>query len=113
MSRNTSKSLRNLLIYQVYVRNYSEEGTFKSLEDDLERIKELGVDYIYILPIHPIGKKNRKGSLGSPYSIKDYYGINPELGTLDDFKSLIHRVHELDMKLMMDIVFNHTSYDSV
>lgn len=113
MSKQTAKALRNLLIYQVYVRNYSKEGTFKALEDDLQRIKDLGVDVVYLLPIHPIGEKNRKGELGSPYSIKDYYGINPELGKLADFKSLLDKVHALDMKLMLDMVFNHTSYDSV
>ena len=113
MSQKTSKKLRNLLIYQVYVRNYSEAGTFKALENDLERIKALGVDIVYLLPIHPIGEKNRKGTLGSPYSIKDYYGVNPELGTLDDFITLVKRIHALGMKVMLDIVFNHTSYDSI
>jgi glycosidase len=113
MSRTTPKKLRNLFIYQVYVRNYTNEGTFKSVEKDLSRIKEMDVDYVYLLPIHPIGEINRKGELGSPYSIQDYYGINPELGTLEDFKSLINAVHSMGMKLMMDVVFNHTSYDSV
>jgi glycosidase len=113
MSQETSKNLRDLLIYQVYVRNYSEEGTFKALEKDLVRIKDMGVDVLYLLPIHPIGEKNRKGELGSPYAIKDYYGINEELGNLEDFKSLIQETHNLDMKIMMDIVFNHTSHDSV
>lgn len=113
MSRQTDKSLRNLFIYQVYVRNYSEEGNFLALENDLGRIKALGVDVIYLLPIHPIGLIHRKGELGSPYSIRDYYGINPELGTLEDFISLINAVHALGMRLMMDVVYNHTSYDSV
>lgn len=113
MARQTSKTLRNTLIYQVYVRNYSQAGTFDALRKDLNRIKDMGVDYVYLLPIHPIGKKNRKGQLGSPYSIQDYYGINDELGTLDDFKNLLKAVHDLDMKLMLDMVFNHTSYDSV
>ena len=113
MSQKTSKNLRDLLIYQVYVRNYSEDGTFKALEKDLVRIKDMGVDVLYLLPIHPIGEKNRKGELGSPYAIKDYYGINEELGNLEDFKSLIQETHNLDMKIMMDIVFNHTSHDSV
>lgn len=113
MSVNTSKDLRNLFVYQVYVRNYSKEGTFKALKNDLKRIKDLGVDVVYLLPIHPIGQVNRKGTKGSPYSIKDYYGINEELGTLEDFKSLINEIHQLDMLIMMDIVFNHTAYDSV
>lgn len=112
MAVNTEKELRKMMIYQVYVRNYSEEGTFKALESDLKRIKDLGTDMLYLLPVHPIGKKNRKGTLGSPYSIRDYRKINDELGTLGDFKHLIDATHDQGMKLMMDIVFNHTSYDS-
>ncbi|MDA3931677.1 MAG: alpha-amylase family glycosyl hydrolase [Tenericutes bacterium] len=113
MSIETSRDLRNLFIYQVYVRNYSKEGTFNALRKDLNRIKDLGVDIVYLLPIHPIGEKNRKGSLGSPYSIKDYFGINKELGTLEDFKILVEEIHRLDMSIMLDIVFNHTAFDSV
>ncbi len=113
MGKNTRINLRHLLIYQVYVRNHTEEGTFNALIEDLERIKDLGTDVVYLLPIHPIGEENRKGKLGSPYAIKDYYGINPELGTLEDFKRLIAEVHGKGMKIMMDIVFNHTSPDSL
>ncbi len=113
MARDTNIELRNTLIYQVYVRNHTEEGTFKALIKDLDRIKALGTDVVYLLPIHPIGEKSRKGELGSPYSIKDYYAINPELGTEDDFRELIDAVHQKSMRIMMDIVFNHTSYDSV
>lgn len=108
----TNRNLRNLVIYQIYVRNYSINGSFQAIIDDLERIKALGVDIIYLLPIHPIGELNRKGSLGSPYSIQDYRAINPELGTINDFRRLIDEVHEQKMKLMIDIVFNHTSKDS-
>jgi len=108
----TRKSLRNLIVYQIYVRNFSEAGTFKAVIEDLDRIMELGVNMVYLLPIHPIGKKNRKGSLGSPYSISDYRLINPELGATDDFRKLIRAVHERDMLIMMDVVFNHTSCDS-
>jgi glycosidase len=113
MAKNTEKSLRKLFIYQIYVRNYQEEGTFNAVKKDLKRIKSLGVDIVYLLPIHPIGEKNRKGQLGSPYSIKDYYKVNPELGTLEDFKDLVEAVHNHDMKIMLDMVFNHTSYDSL
>jgi glycosidase len=112
MSQNSDIKLRNTMIYQVYVRNYSESGTFNAVADDLARIKALGTDIVYLLPIHPIGEVDRKGKLGSPYSIKDFYKINQELGTLEDFKALINAVHDHGMKLMMDIVFNHTSYDS-
>lgn len=107
------KELFNTVIYQVYVRNYTPKGDFKSLIEKLDYIKDLGVDILYLLPIHEIGVKGKKGSLGCPYSIKDYYSINHELGTLDDFKELIKETHKRGMKLMMDIVFNHTSRDSI
>lgn len=113
MSLHTNEALRKLMIYQVYVRNYSQEGTFKAVEADLDRIQALGTDVVYLLPIHPIGEKNRKGSLGSPYSIRDYGAINPELGSVQDFQDLIDAVHQKGMKIMMDVVYNHTSYDSV
>lgn len=109
----TKTKLRNLVIYQVYVRNFSEAGTFDALIDELDRIKALGVDVVYLLPIHPIGIKGRKGSLGCPYAIQDYNKINPELGTVADFTRLIDEVHQRKMKIMIDIVFNHTSRDSV
>lgn len=113
MSKQTSKELRKLFIYQVYIRNHTKSGTFMEFVNDLDRIKSLGVDVVYLLPIHEIGVKQRKGSLGCPYSIKDYRSINHEYGTLDDFKVLIDEVHKRDMKLMIDVVYNHTSYDSV
>lgn len=111
--KNTSIKLRNLVIYQIYVRNFSEEGKFQNVIDDLDRIKSLGVDYIYLLPIHPIGEKNKKGSLGCPYSIQDYSKVRDELGGLSEFQRLVDAVHAKKMKIMMDIVFNHTSRDSV
>lgn len=113
MSKLTEIKLRNTLIYQVFVRNYSKEGTFVKVKEDLDRIKALGVDYIYLLPIHEIGHDQRKGSLGSPYAIKDYYSINHEYGNLEDFIELIEAIHAKGMKVMMDIVFNHTSPDSI
>lgn len=113
MSLQTQKDLRNLFIYQVYVRNHTPEGTFKAFNNDLDRIQDLGVDFIYFLPIHEIGQECKKGSLGSPYSIKDYRSVNPELGTLEDFQTSIKEIHKRGMKVMMDIVFNHTSHDSV
>lgn len=109
----TKTKLRNLVIYQVYVRNFSEAGTFQALIDSLDRIKALGVDIVYLLPIHPIGIKGKKGTLGCPYAISDYTKVNPELGTKEDFQRLIDEVHQRKMKIMIDIVFNHTSRDSV
>ncbi|WP_251899194.1 alpha-amylase family glycosyl hydrolase [Lactiplantibacillus paraplantarum] len=113
MARDTQTQLRNKMIYSVFVRNYSEAGNFAGVTADLQRIKNLGTDILWLLPINPIGEVNRKGVLGSPYAIKDYRGINPEYGTLADFKALTNKAHELGMKVMLDIVYNHTSPDSV
>lgn len=112
MARNTKTNLRNQVMYSVYVRNYSEEGTFGAVERDLDRIKELGVDIIWFMPIHPVGEKAKKGELGSPYANKDYRAINPEFGTMEDFKSLVSAIHEKGMKCIIDVVYNHTSPDS-
>ncbi len=112
LMKQTPLRYRNLLIYQVFVRNHTAEGTFQALITDLDRIRSLGVDIVYLLPIHPIGLKNRKGTMGSPYSIRDYRAIDPDLGTMGDFLALLDAVHQRGMKLMMDIVFNHTSRDS-
>jgi cyclomaltodextrinase / maltogenic alpha-amylase / neopullulanase len=106
-------NLKNQTIYQVYVRNHTKEGTFKALMSDLDRIKQLGADIVHFLPIHPIGVKNRKGTLGSPYSISDYRAINPEYGTIGDFRLLVDAMHEKGLKVMIDVVYNHTSHDSV
>src|SRR5690606_17604956 len=102
----------NQTIYEVNVRQFSPEGTFAAVEKELPRLKELGIGIIWLMPIHPIGEKNRKGSLGSYYSVKDYFGINPEFGTLDDFKSLVNKTHQLGMYLIIDWVANHTAWDN-
>ena len=112
MAKDTNLSLRQSVIYQVYNRNHNLSGTFRELIGDLERIKQLGVDILYLLPIHPIGKKDKKGELGCPYSIQNYREVNPEYGTLEDFKALIEATHKQGMKLMIDVVYNHTSRDS-
>ncbi len=104
--------LKNQTIYQIYVRNHTPSGTFNELVKDLGRIKDLGVDILYLLPIHPIGDVARKGKLGSPYAIKDYYAINSELGTLEDFKALLSAAHAHGFKVIIDIVLHHTSPDS-
>ena len=80
---------QNATIYQINTRQFTPEGTFRAAEAHLPRLKELGVDILWLMPIHPIGEKNRKGTLGSPYSVQDYYGVNPEFGTLEDFKHFV------------------------
>jgi glycosidase len=111
--KDTDKSLRNLVIYSVYVRNHTPEGTFRALEADLPRIKALGTDMIWLMPIHPIGVEGKKGSLGCPYSISDYRAVNPAYGSLDDFRHLVDSIHALGMKCIIDVVYNHTSHDAV
>ena len=81
MAEHTDQNLLHQVIYSVFVRNHTKEGTFRALEGDLDRLKGLGADIIWLMPIHPIGSEGRKGTLGSPYAIQDYRGINPEYGT--------------------------------
>jgi glycosidase len=104
--------VRDACIYSVYLRSFSKEGNFAGLEKRIPELKELGVTVLWLMPIHPVGLKNRKGTLGSPYAVQDYYGINPEFGTMKDFKKLLAVVHKNGMKLIIDLVANHTSWDS-
>ena len=98
-------------IYEVNIRQYTPEGTFNAFSDHLSRLKKMGVDILWIMPIHPIGKEKRKGGLGSPYSIQDYAAVNPDFGALEDFKNLVNKAHDLDMLVILDWVANHTSWD--
>lgn len=113
MASQTDVKLRKVQIYSIFVRNHTKKGTLKAIEPDLQRIKNLGTDYIWLMPIYPIGRKDRKGKLGSPYSVKDYRAIDPKLGTWQDFLKLVESIHDHGMKVMLDIVYNHTSRDSV
>ena len=113
MAINTLKSLRNMVMYQIFVRNFSPEGTFSRVREKLDDIKKLGTDIIWLMPIHPIGKIKRKGTLGSPYAISDYRAVNPEFGTIEDFKAVVDDIHARGMKCIIDVVYNHTSPDSV
>ena len=102
----------NATLYEVNIRQYTKEGTFSAFINHIPRLKELGVDILWIMPVQPIGEKNRKGTLGSYYSIKNYTQINPEFGTLDDFKQLVAEAHNSGMKVILDWVANHTSFDA-
>ncbi|CAM4844396.1 unnamed protein product [Rotaria magnacalcarata] len=106
-----NEDIKNLVFYCIYVRNHSGSGTFQDVINDLPRITRMGIDFVWFLPIHPIGITNRKGSLGSPYSINDFRAINPEYGTMNDFHHLVSELHRLGMRVMIDIVFRHTSHD--
>lgn len=103
---------KNVVLYEVNVRQYTDEGTFNAFAEHLPRLKNLGVDVLWFMPAFPIGVVNRKGELGSYYSVKDFMDVNPEFGTLDDFKSIIEKTHELGMYVMLDWVPNHTSWDN-
>ncbi|MEE3188966.1 MAG: alpha-amylase family glycosyl hydrolase [Candidatus Neomarinimicrobiota bacterium] len=102
----------NLTIYEVNLRQYTPQGTLRAFREHLPRLKSLGVGILWFMPIQPIGTVNRKGTLGSYYSVQDYYGINPDFGTLDEFKSLVNEIHELDMYVILDWVANHTAWNN-
>ena len=98
-------------IYEVNIRQFTPEGTFRAFEEHLPRLKEMGVKILWLMPVHPIGEQNRKGGLGSYYSVKDYKAVNPEFGTLEDFRNLVQKTHELGMYLIIDWVANHSAFD--
>ncbi len=103
---------KDAVLYEVNIRQYTKEGTFKAFQEHLPRIKELGIDILWLMPIYPIGTERRKGDLGSPYSILDYKKVNPDFGTESDFQNLVDATHELGMKLILDWVPNHSSFDN-
>lgn len=103
---------KNATIYEVNVRQFTPEGTFKAFESHLPRLKKMGIDIIWLMPINPIGVEKRKGTLGSYYSVKDYYGINPEFGNKEDFKHLVNKIHSMGMHVIVDWVANHSSWDN-
>jgi glycosidase len=105
--------LSDAIIYEVNVRTFSPQGNFAGVEAALGRLAELGVNVLWLMPIHPIGRVRRKGRLGSPYSIRDYYAINPDYGTHQDLRSLIREAHRRGLRVLMDVVANHTAWDSV
>jgi glycosidase len=111
-ARTSEEWVKKGIIYEIYPRAFSKEGNFAGIEKRLPELKKLGVTTLWLMPIHPVGIEKRKGSLGSPYSIRDYYSINPEYGNLDDFKRLVNKSHELGFKIIIDLVANHTSWDS-
>ncbi len=111
-ARHSEKWVTNGIIYEVFPRVFSKEGNFAGVEKKIPEIKKLGATILWLMPIQPVGIEKRKGTLGSPYSIKDYYGINPEYGTLDDFKKLVSVAHDNGLKIIIDLVANHTSWDS-
>lgn len=104
--------VKNATLYELNIRQFSEEGNFEAIIKQLPRLKKMGIDIIWLMPIQPIGDLHRKGSLGSYYSVKDYLGINPEFGTEADFIELVKAIHSQGMYVILDWVANHTSWDN-
>lgn len=100
------------VLYQLNTRQFTPEGTFKAAQRQLPRLAAMGVDIIWLMPIHPIGEANRKGRLGSPYAVRDYRAVNPELGTEAEFRAFVNEAHKLGLKLILDWVANHSAHDN-
>ena len=105
--------IHDAVVYVIYPRAISPHGDFNGVTAQLDRLKELGVTILWLMPIHPVGQERRKGTLGSPYAVRDYYAVNPDYGTPQDLKRLVSEAHRRGMKVIIDIVANHTSWDSV
>ena len=112
-ARTSPDWLRSAIVYEIFPRQFSPAGNLAGITAKLDDLHDLGVTVLWTMPIHPIGEKFRKGEFGSPYSIKDYYAIDPAYGTLDDYKKLVAGAHQRGMKFFMDLVANHTAWDSV
>jgi cyclomaltodextrinase / maltogenic alpha-amylase / neopullulanase len=112
-ARRSPDWLRDGIIYEVWPRAFSPDGDFKGVTRQLDRLKGLGVNIIWLMPVHPIGTLKAKGSLGSPYAVRDYDAVNPEFGSAADLKELVAAAHQRDMKVFIDVVANHTAWDSV
>ncbi len=112
-ARSSREWVKDAVIYEIFPRNYSQKGDFNSITRDLDRLQKLGVTILWLMPIHPIGEEKKKGTIGSPYAARDYYAINPDYGTKDDLKRLVAESHKRGMKVIIDIVANHTAWDSV
>ena len=103
---------KNATIYELNLRQFTAEGTLAAAERELPRLAALGVGIVWLMPIHPIGEKNRKGGKGSPYSVRDYRAVNPDYGTLDDLRSFVKTAHGLGLRVILDWVANHSAWDN-
>jgi glycosidase len=112
-ARQSRQWVRDGVIYEIFTRNFSPQGNFNGVTAQLDRLKDLGVTILWLMPIHITGEEKKKGSIGSPYAVRDYYSINPDYGTKDDLKRLVAEAHRRGLKVIIDIVANHTSWDSV
>jgi cyclomaltodextrinase / maltogenic alpha-amylase / neopullulanase len=112
-ARSSRPWVRDGVIYEIFPRAFSERGDFNGVTARLDALKDVGVTILWLMPVHPIGQEKKKGSIGSPYAVRDYYAINPDYGTKEDLKRLVTEAHRRGMKVIIDIVANHTSWDSV
>lgn len=112
-ARTSPAWVRDGVIYELNVRTFSSAGTLSAVTARLPELQKLGVTMVWMMPIHPIGQVKKKGSIGSPYAVRDYMAVNPDYGTPDDLKRLVREAHRLGLKIMLDIVANHTSWDNV
>jgi glycosidase len=103
---------KDLAMYEVNMRAFSSEGTFKGVQARLDSVKALGINVLWLMPIHPVGVLNSVGQLGSPYSVKNYKEVNPEFGTLEDLQNLVKEAHNRNMAVIIDWVANHTAWDN-
>jgi glycosidase len=112
-ARTTPDWVKDAVIYEIYPRQYSQKGDFNSITNDLDRLKNFGVTVLWLMPIHPVGREKAKGTVGSPYAVKDFYAINSDYGTKTDLQKLVAEAHKRGLKVIIDIVANHTAWDSV
>ncbi len=112
-TRNSPEWLKQSVVYEVFPRNFSEAGDLKSITARLDELEDLGVNILWLMPIHPTGEKFKKGTLGSPFAVRDFYAINPDYGTTNDFRELVDAAHGHHMRVVMDVVAGQTSWDSV
>ena len=112
-TRQSPDWLRSSVVYELFPRDFSTAGDLNTVTARLDELKDLGVDILWLMPIQPIGQVMRKGTLGSPFSVRDFYAINPDYGTTNDFRRLVDQAHQRDMKVVMDIAVGQTSWDSV
>jgi len=112
-TRKSPDWLRSAVVYEIFPRNFSQAGDFNAITAQLDELHQLGINVLWLMPVQPTGEKLKKGSLGSPFAVRDFYAINPNYGTTNDFKQLIAGAHQRGQKVILDIVASHTSWDSV
>ena len=112
LKKTTASWLDTCVLYEVNIRQFTEEGTFAAFEEHLDRLRDMGINTLWLMPIHPISETQRKGTLGSYYAVSDYRAVNPEFGTMDDFNHLLDKAHDMGFRVIIDWVANHTGWDN-